>query len=184
MTPIFSPTKILDSLILMQIVKDGPLHGYALTACIEETFGWKPSQTAVYNSLKEMENNNFVVSEEKIEHGRAQKIYSITEEGRQFFDETRQKLQTRIRNVFHQMFAFAQLVTEIENEDESEIFQERIQNTLENMEKITFMISDLMRIAPKETQTVVENTFSSLKDLASKFDLNYQEEENKTKKAS
>ena len=36
MKPIFSPTKMLDSLILMQIVFEGPQHGYALAASIEE----------------------------------------------------------------------------------------------------------------------------------------------------
>ena len=40
--------KVLDSLLLMQIVHKGPSHGYALGADIEEKFGWKPSQTAIY----------------------------------------------------------------------------------------------------------------------------------------
>ncbi|NPE07945.1 MAG: PadR family transcriptional regulator [Asgard group archaeon] len=75
MFPIFSPTKILDSLILMQILREGPLHGYALSNCIEEKFGWKPSQTAIYNSLKSMENENLVTSEEIFNNKTGTKVF-------------------------------------------------------------------------------------------------------------
>jgi DNA-binding PadR family transcriptional regulator len=178
MFPIFSPTKILDSLILMQIVKEGPLHGYALASLIEEKFCWKPSQTAVYNSLKSMESENMVTAEERIEKGRAQKIYSITEQGRQVFEETQRKMKEHMMKNFSQFFSFVQMIGDIENLEESEAFQKRVQSTLENMKEISRITLLLLREAPAETQTIVEETLTSLKKTALKFNIQLQEEEN------
>jgi len=178
MFPIFSPTKILDSLILMQIVRDGPLHGYALASLIEEKFGWKPSQTAVYNSLKSMESENKVTSEERIEKGRAQKIYSITEQGRQVFEATQRRMKEHMMKNFSQFFSFVQMVGDIENLEESEAFQKRVQSILENMREISRITLLLLKEAPEETQTIIEDTLASLNKIAAKFDIQSQEEEN------
>ena len=175
--PIFSPTKALDSLILMQIVMEGPLHGYALSSSIEEKFGWKPSQTAVYNSLKSMESNDMVTFEERIESGRAQKIYSITEKGRQFFEETHQQMKKHMMKNFSQFFSFMQMVGDLENSEESEVFQDRIQTTLENVKSISCMTLLLLRAAPKETQAIIENTLSSLNKIAAEFNIQIPEKE-------
>lgn len=178
MFPIFSPTKMLDSLILMQIVREGPLHGYALTSLIDEKFGWKPSQTAVYNSLKSMENENLVTVKEKIEKGRTQKIYSITEQGQQFFEETQQCMKKHMMKNLFQFFSFVQMVGEIDNLEESEAFQQCIKSIMENMQSISRMLLLLIREAPKETQAVIENTLTSLRKIATKFDIQFLEEEN------
>lgn len=50
MQPILSPAKILDPLILMQIVHNGPSHGYALSIDIEERFGWNSVHSPSFNS--------------------------------------------------------------------------------------------------------------------------------------
>ncbi|NHK30291.1 MAG: hypothetical protein FK730_02995 [Asgard group archaeon] len=178
MNPIFSPTKMIDSLILMQLVKEGPLHGYALTSCMEEKFGWKPSQTAVYNSLKAMENKKFVKAEERIESGRVQKIYTITKQGQQFFNETQQLMNERMKRNFTHIFSIAQMISEIENLEESETFQLKIHTILENMEKISHLLLPLVREAPNETQTIIEKTYTSLKKIATKYNIQFKEEEN------
>ena len=178
MIPFFTPTKILNSLILMQIVKEGPLHGYALTAAIEEKFGWKPSQTAVYNSLKSMENENMVSVEEKIEKGRVQKIYSITEHGQKYFEESRQKMKEQIMNNLSQLFSLAQMVNDIENLEESEVLQQSIQSIIKNIRAIFSLLLILIRTAPKETQVVIENTLKTLEKIAKNFDIQFLEEEN------
>ncbi|TFG09670.1 PadR family transcriptional regulator, partial [Candidatus Heimdallarchaeota archaeon] len=87
MQPLLPPTKVLDSLLLMQIVHEGSSHGYAIGVAIEDRFGWKPSHTAIYNSLKSLEEEGLVTSKEKIENGRVQKIYSATKEGKDSFEE-------------------------------------------------------------------------------------------------
>ncbi|HUT81002.1 MAG TPA: PadR family transcriptional regulator [Candidatus Bathyarchaeia archaeon] len=177
MFPIFSPTKVLDSMILMQIVSEGPLHGYALTALIDEKFGWKPSQTAVYNSLKSMETENLVVAEEKIEKGRVQKIYSITEQGMAFFDKTQQIMRKHMAENFSQFFSFVQMVGEITNSEESAVIQESIQSIIKNMRKTSRIILILVRKAPKETQKILEDTLASLNKLAASFDIQIQEDD-------
>lgn len=177
MFPIFSPTKILDSLILMQIVREGPLHGYALSNCIEEKFGWKPSQTAIYNSLKSMENENLVTSEERIEKGRVQKIYSITKQGRKSFEETHRIMRKQMMKNFSQFFSYVQMLGDIENREESEAFQKRVQTILENMKNISRLTLFLLREAPKETEKIIENTLTSLKEIASKYDIQLELEE-------
>lgn len=169
MFPIFSPTKILDSLILMQILREGPQHGYALSNNIEEKFGWKPSQTAIYNSLKSMEGENLVTSEERIEKGRVQKVYSITEEGRTNCEETHRLMRKQMMKNFSQIFAFVQMLGEIENREESEAFQKKIQEILENMKEISRLTLLLLREAPEETKKIVETTLASLKEIATKY---------------
>lgn len=181
MSLVFSPTKILDSLILMQLVIEGPLHGYALMASIEDKFGWKPSQTAIYNSLKSMENENLVSVEERIEKGRAQKIYSLTEKGRMFCEETHNKMKEHMTRDFSQLLSLVQMVSDIENIDESKKFQLQIQSILENMKQIPHLAILLLRKAPKETQTVIENTISALKKLAIKYDVQFLDEKDTNK---
>ncbi|MBN1330570.1 MAG: PadR family transcriptional regulator [Candidatus Heimdallarchaeota archaeon] len=171
MFPVFSPTKVLDSLILMQIVSEGPLHGYAITALLEERFDWKPSQTAVYNSLKSMESENLVRAEEKIEKGRVQKIYSITDYGKEFFNETQQKIRKHMSENFSQFFSLVQMVGEITNSEESAVMQASIQAIIENMRKTSRIILLLVRVAPKETQKILEDTLLSLSKLAASLDI-------------
>ena len=179
MKPIFSPTKMLDSIILMHIVKEGPLHGYALVASIEEHFGWKPSQTAIYNSLKSMESEEKIEVEEKIESGRVQKIYSITKKGRESVKEIRKHMKEHMMNNMLQFFSFIQQVGEFESLEESELFQKRVHVTLENLRSIPPITMMLFRTAPKETQEVIENTVESLKKLAKKHEIDFSEEVSK-----
>jgi len=177
MFPIFSPTKILDSLILMQILVEGPLHGYGLSNCIEEKFGWKPSQTAIYNSLKSMENENLVTSQERIEKGRVQKIYSITKEGRESFEETHRLMRKQMMKNFSQFFSFVQMLGEFSTREESEAFQKKIQTILESLKDISRLTLLLLREAPEETQEIVKRTLTSLKEIASKHNVQLNLEE-------
>lgn len=176
MSQFFSPTKILDSLILTQIVKEGPLHGYALATLFEEKFDWSPSQTAIYNSLKSMENENLVSVEERIEKGRVQKVYSITKKGKQVFEETRQRMKRSMRKSFTQFLSFVQMIGEMENREESEALQQTLQSILKNLTNISDLVFLVVREAPKETQTIIENAFASLEKLANKYNIQTSEE--------
>ena len=177
MNPFFAPTKILDSLILMQIVKEGPLHGYALTHLIEEKTGWKPSQTAVYNALKSLESENFITAEEKIESGRVQKTYSITRKGRNFFKETHENMKNQMRKNFSQFLSFAQVVGETDNTENSEEIQEKVQNISEKMRCIYFTSILLLKKAPEETEAIINETVVSIRKIAQKYGVNMQEDD-------
>jgi len=177
MKPIFSPTKMLDSLILMQIAIEGPMHGYALAASIEEDFGWKPSQTAVYNSLKAMENEEFVKAEEKIESGRVQRIYSITKKGRDVFKENRKRMRDHMMKNMTQFYSFMQKVGDAVTLEESEILQKRVHTILGNLRRISHLTLMLQIESPKETQEIIENTLESLRKIAKKFNIECPEME-------
>jgi DNA-binding PadR family transcriptional regulator len=175
MNPMFSHIKILDSLILMQLIKEGPLHGYVITTLLEENFGWSPSQTAIYNSLKSMENQEFVSVQERIEKGRAQKIYTITKKGRQFFEAQSQKLKDRLMKNFKRFFSIAQMVGDIEYEEDSEIFRNQIQPCLQKMEEILLILIALLRVAPEEAHNLIQNTHTSVEKIAKKHGIEIQE---------
>jgi DNA-binding PadR family transcriptional regulator len=115
-----------------------------------------------------MESEKLVTSEERIEKGRVQKIYSITEEGRKTCEETHQLLRKEMMKNFSQIFAFVQMLGEIENREESEAFQRKIQEILEHMKEISRLTLLLLREAPEETKKIVETTLASLKEIATK----------------
>ena len=176
MNPIIPPTKILDSLLLMQIARKGPSHGYALATCIEEKFEWKPSQTAIYNALKSMESNGLVTSEEKIESGRVQKIYSITKKGKKQSKEIHQQMKKHMMKSFTIFLSFMKMVGDIESSEESKAFQQRMHDSLENMRNISFIALLLLREVPKETEKAIEEFLLSLKEIAEKNKIDLPEE--------
>jgi DNA-binding PadR family transcriptional regulator len=176
MNPMIPPPKILDSVVLMLITHKGPSHGYALATAIEERFGWKPSQTAIYNSLKSLESDGMVTSEERIESGRVQKIYSCTRKGKKQFEETHQHMKKIMMRNFTRFFSFIQMVGDIESSEESEAFQKRMHNSIENMRNISFLAMFLLREASKETEKVIEEFLASLMKIAEEKEIKIPEE--------
>lgn len=170
------PKKVLDSLLLMQIVTKGPAHGYALANDIEERVGWVPSQTAIYNSLKAMESEGIVTSEERIESGRVQKIYSATKKGKELFKETHQNMKRMIMKNFRRFFSLMEMIGDIESSEESKVSQKRIHSTLEEIKRIPFLTLTLLKEAPEETVEVVEEYLNTLMKIAEKKKIKLPEE--------
>ena len=177
MIPFFSPTKILDNIIMMHLVMEGPQHGYGLASCIEEKMGWKPSQTSIYNSLKSMENDELVTVEENIEKGRVQRIYTITAKGQEIYNETKEKMRKHMVNNLSQFFSFIQMANEIANKEESETLQQNLQTILVDMQGITRLVFLLIREAPEEAKDILEETYASLKRIANKHEIQVKDEE-------
>ena len=177
MIPFFSPTKILDNIILMHLVMEGPQHGYGLASSIEEKMCWKPSQTSIYNSLKSMESESLVTVEENIEKGRVQRIYTITDKGREIYNETKEKMRKHTVNNLSQFFSFIQMANEIANKEESDALQQNLQTILADMQGITQLVFLLIREAPKEAKEVLEKTYASLKRIANKHNIQVKDEE-------
>ncbi|NHJ04581.1 MAG: PadR family transcriptional regulator [Candidatus Heimdallarchaeota archaeon] len=177
MIPFFSPTKILDNIILVHLVMEGPLHGYGLASSIEVKMGWKPSQTSIYNSLKSMESENLVTVEENIEKGRVQRIYSITDKGREVYNETKEMMRKHMVNNLSQFFSFVQMLSEMANKEESEIIQQYLQTIIESMQGINRLVFLLVREAPEEVNELLKSTFTSLIRIAKKHDIQVKDEE-------
>jgi DNA-binding PadR family transcriptional regulator len=71
--------------VILDLIKDKPRHGYEIIRELEEqSHGtYKPSPGAVYPTLQMLEEMGYVSSTERD----GKKIYTITEEGRQFLIE-------------------------------------------------------------------------------------------------
>jgi len=103
--PLFEPPfllgpKLLKSanqlLILWAISEntDG-ITGYNLQKKFGISDPSKPNST-IYRTLRKLENEGYLNVEEKIESGRVQKIYKITEKGIKFMDSLRTEIQNKI----------------------------------------------------------------------------------------
>jgi DNA-binding PadR family transcriptional regulator len=177
MRALYSPTQIIQTIILSRIVVDGPLHGYALASAIEEKFGWKPSQTTIYNTLRSLESQKAVTVEERVESGRAQKIYSITEEGHSFFSRTKKNLVSSMGKRFSQLLTLMQDFTNTDYFEESDGPHKCQDLFEEDMELFPLLIFKLLHLAPEETRKILTQTFASLKQLANKFDVTLKQQE-------
>ena len=70
--------------LLLEILKDGPKHGYEMMTELEGRFrGYRASAGSVYPTLQMLEEGGFVTSEQVDE----KKVYTITEAGLKLLEE-------------------------------------------------------------------------------------------------
>lgn len=84
--------KEMSQLVFLWTISENPegITGYELQK------NYKTKQTNVYRALKYMEDEGFLSSEETIITGRAQRLYKITEKGKERLTELRETWTTRI----------------------------------------------------------------------------------------
>jgi DNA-binding PadR family transcriptional regulator len=86
--PLFAPSKrergTLKYAALM-VLKEQPLHGYAIIKAIEEKYGYSPSPGVVYPTLQMLEDQGYVVMTQQ----ENKKVYALTDEGRRCLEEHR-----------------------------------------------------------------------------------------------
>ena len=87
--------------MILELLRDRPMHGYEVMRALEETSGgaYTASPGSVYPTLQSLEDDGYVSSEEA--DGR--KVYTITEEGREFLDSNRD----RVEQILHRIADFA-----------------------------------------------------------------------------
>ncbi|MBN1176354.1 MAG: PadR family transcriptional regulator [Dehalococcoidales bacterium] len=75
--------------IILDLIKDTPRHGYDIIRELEEqSYGtYKPSPGVIYPTLQMLEEMGHAVSEEQ----EGKKVYSITEEGKDFLAKQKNK---------------------------------------------------------------------------------------------
>jgi DNA-binding PadR family transcriptional regulator len=71
--------------VILDLLKDGPRHGYDVMRALEERFHgfYSPSPGSVYPTLQLLEDQGYVTSSQ--EDGK--RVYTITDEGRRFLAE-------------------------------------------------------------------------------------------------
>jgi DNA-binding PadR family transcriptional regulator len=63
---------------MLEVLKDGPRHGYEIIGELEKRFGgYRPSPGSVYPTLQMLEEGGYVTSQEVD----GKRVYTITEEG-------------------------------------------------------------------------------------------------------
>ena len=69
--------------LLLEVLKEGPRHGYDIISELERQSGYRPSPGSIYPTLQMLEEGGFLTSEQV----EGKKVYSITEEGLKLLEE-------------------------------------------------------------------------------------------------
>jgi DNA-binding PadR family transcriptional regulator len=102
------------NMIILEIIKERPRHGYDVIKAIEERFHgfYSPSAGSVYPILQELENHDFVTSSEET----GKKIYSITKGGEQELKANKDKfsdMREHLRHRFGDIGRYSELMREM-----------------------------------------------------------------------
>jgi PadR family transcriptional regulator PadR len=77
----------LSRFFILRALHDGPAHGYDIAQAVERTTNGccSPSEGALYPTLREFEQGDYVTSDTEIVSGRERKVYTLTDKGREAF---------------------------------------------------------------------------------------------------
>ncbi|MBC9207128.1 PadR family transcriptional regulator [Roseomonas aerophila] len=77
----------LSRFFVLQVLHDGPAHGYDIARAVERTTNGccSPSEGALYPTLREFEQGGYVTSASEVVSGRERKVYTLTDKGREAF---------------------------------------------------------------------------------------------------
>ncbi len=77
----------LSRFFVLQVLHDGPAHGYDIARSVERTTNGccSPSEGALYPTLREFERGGYVTSETEVVSGRERRVYTLTDKGREAF---------------------------------------------------------------------------------------------------
>ncbi|ONG55936.1 PadR family transcriptional regulator [Pseudoroseomonas deserti] len=77
----------LSRFFVLQVLHDGPAHGYDIARAVERTTNGccSPSEGALYPTLREFEQGGYLTSESEVVSGRERKVYTLTDKGRDAF---------------------------------------------------------------------------------------------------
>ncbi len=77
----------LSRFFVLQVLHDGPAHGYEIARAVERTTNGRcsPSEGALYPTLKEFEQGGYLTSATEVVSGRERKVYTLTGRGREAF---------------------------------------------------------------------------------------------------
>ena len=67
----------------LMVLKEQPLHGYAVIKAIEEKYAYQPSPGVVYPTLQMLEDQGYVVMTQQ----ENKKVYALTDQGKRCLEE-------------------------------------------------------------------------------------------------
>ena len=95
--------------IVLKMLSITPMHGYKLASEIELFFGKKPSNGALAPLFDFMEREELVVSTDTVESGKYKKIYSLTDKGRDYLNNSVEKMKSLL-NYWLIIFKYLKLI--------------------------------------------------------------------------
>jgi PadR family transcriptional regulator PadR len=91
--------KNLLDIQILRMVQAQPLWGYKIKKKVEANFQIKLRHGALYPTLNSLEQKGFLTSQKQTKGGRARKIYTITEEGKEYLQSYYDVLKDQIEGV-------------------------------------------------------------------------------------
>ena len=85
-------TKGLLDVIVLQMLKDEPMHGYQIITNIRRSFGVYFGPSTVYPMLSGLEKKGYLLSEWHMDGDRPRKVYTLTPEGQSILSFTEASL--------------------------------------------------------------------------------------------
>lgn len=89
---------LLD-LVVLQLLRTQPMHGYQLITSIRKSFGVYFGPSTIYPLLTTLEDNGYVQSEWDMNHERPRKVYALTKDGQSTLDLTEDSLELICRKL-------------------------------------------------------------------------------------
>ncbi len=90
-----NPTKASLNYLVLMLLKSSPKHGYMLMQDIERHTegGWKPSHSAIYKLLNNLEEAGYISSWEEKDGERGRRVYKISESGERLIDASEKEFE-------------------------------------------------------------------------------------------
>jgi DNA-binding PadR family transcriptional regulator len=79
-------TRNLLSIQLLRLIQTHPLWGYKIKKEMETKFDVKIRHGVLYPTLNSLERRGFLKSEKQKQAGRARKVYSVTQKGKEYIE--------------------------------------------------------------------------------------------------
>jgi DNA-binding PadR family transcriptional regulator len=92
-------TKGLLDLIVLQLLRNEPMHGYQIITSIRRKFGVYFGPSTVYPMLNLLEKKKHVKSEWNMNHERPRKVYTLTNQGQNLLTFTEESLNLICRTM-------------------------------------------------------------------------------------
>ncbi len=92
-------TKGFLDLIILQFLKNEPMHGYQVITKIRKNFGVYFGPSTIYPLLNTLEKKGYVDSEWNVNFDRPRKVYKLTKNGLDLLDFTEDSLNLICRKI-------------------------------------------------------------------------------------
>lgn len=115
-------TKGLLDLIILQFLKNEPMHGYQVITKIRKNFGVYFGPSTIYPLLSTLEKKGYIDSEWNMNYERPRKVYRLTDNGQRMLNFTEESLNLICRKL---TTSNADVTVDLHNEAPVDILTEK-----------------------------------------------------------